>query len=150
MQNKVLFISSTGGHFVQLLRVLNLVNSTEISVALAAPYEKYDQNDIFFTYFNITDFSRDNIFKVLSLLKQLFRINIDFKPDTVISTGAAPGLIACFFFRILCKKVIWIDSIANSEKISLSGKVASYFCNHTLTQWPELSSGRIKYVGRVI
>ncbi len=84
------------------------------------------------------------------LLKQLVKINTMFKPDFVITTGAAPGLIACMFFKLLRKRVVWIDSIANSESVSLSGKVASYLCTYTLTQWPELESSKIIYVGRVI
>jgi len=150
MQSKVLFISSTGGHFIQLLRVLKLTNSLHSSIALASPYESYSQSDQNFRYFTISDFNRDNIYLSLKLLKQLVKINELFRQNVVITTGAAPGLIACLFFRLLGKRVIWIDSIANSEKISLSGKVASYFCNFTLTQWPELESNKIKYVGRVI
>ncbi|MFD2883357.1 hypothetical protein ACFS4T_13030 [Pseudomonas lini] len=48
------------------------------------------------------------------------------------------------------KKTLWIDSIAN-PKISLSGRIASYFVDELLTQWPTLSeNSRAQYKGRIV
>ncbi|HCO1856164.1 TPA: hypothetical protein N7M61_004421, partial [Escherichia coli] len=73
------------------------------------------------------------------------------RPTLAISTGAAPGLLCLLFTRLLGGKTIWIDSIANTEKLSLSGRLARFFSNQVLTQWDHLGDGKkISYHGRVI
>ena len=73
------------------------------------------------------------------------------KPSVVISTGAAPGLLAIFFGKIFGARTIWVDSIANVEKISMSGRIASFLVNLNMTQWPHLAkSSKIIFKGNVI
>jgi UDP-N-acetylglucosamine:LPS N-acetylglucosamine transferase len=62
------------------------------------------------------------------------------RPDVVISTGAAPGLLGLILGRLFGAKAIWIDSVANSEKLSMSGKIAGYVADLWITQWSHLSS----------
>jgi UDP-N-acetylglucosamine:LPS N-acetylglucosamine transferase len=64
------------------------------------------------------------------------------RPDVVISTGAAPGLFGILFGRLVGARTIWIDSIANAEKLSLSGRIASRIAHIALTQWPHLAATR--------
>ena len=45
------------------------------------------------------------------------------RPDVVISTGAAPGAFALFFGKLFGAKTIWIDGIASTSKLSMSGKI---------------------------
>ena len=62
-------------------------------------------------------------------VKVLLRcIGIVFKerPDVVISTGAAAGCILCLLGKMRGAKVIWIDSITNVERISLSGRMVRH------------------------
>jgi UDP-N-acetylglucosamine:LPS N-acetylglucosamine transferase len=82
------------------------------------------------------------------------------KPDVVVSTGAAVGCITCFLSKLLGAKVIWIDSITNVERISLSGRMVRQIADLFLVQWSELAekySNRfpqggvpVEYVGAVI
>ena len=61
-------------------------------------------------------------------------------PATVIvSTGAAPGLIALIVGRMTGRRTIWIDSIANPERLSLCGRFAGRFADLWLTQWEHLA-----------
>lgn len=71
------------------------------------------------------------------------------KPDAVITTGAAPGLVAVFIARLMRKRTVWIDSIANAAHLSLSGRIASHFVSRTYTQWPDLATGRVLFAGNV-
>jgi hypothetical protein len=57
----------------------------------------------------------------------------------IISTGAAPGFFALMFGKILMRKTIWIDSMANADEMSLAGKKIKPFADIWLTQWEELS-----------
>jgi UDP-N-acetylglucosamine:LPS N-acetylglucosamine transferase len=74
------------------------------------------------------------------------------KPDVVISTGAAAGCMVCFLAKARGAKVVWIDSITNVERLSLSGRMARHIADIFLVEWPELA-GRYKnaeYLGSVI
>ena len=73
------------------------------------------------------------------------------RPDVVLSTGAAPGFFAILFGKLLGARTIWVDSIANAEQLSLSGKKAGRFADLWLTQWPHLAQpGGPLYKGSVI
>ena len=71
------------------------------------------------------------------------------KPDAIITTGAAPGLVFLLAGKLLGRKTIWIDSIANVEHLSASGRMASKFVSRTYTQWKDLATGKIQYAGNV-
>ena len=62
------------------------------------------------------------------------------RPDVIVSTGAAPGYLALKVGKLLRAKTIWIDSIANVDELSLSGKMAGHCADLWLTQWPHLAS----------
>jgi UDP-N-acetylglucosamine:LPS N-acetylglucosamine transferase len=69
----------------------------------------------------------------------------------VVSTGALPGVVCILAARLLGKKTLWIDSIANSKKLSLSGKIAKKIAHKTLSQWPEVAAQEgVAYQGRVL
>jgi UDP-N-acetylglucosamine:LPS N-acetylglucosamine transferase len=145
---KILFISSPGGHWVQLLKIAEGTASSDHEVAISSTYKEFYSG---FKYYNINDFNRNNlIYGIIKILPKLYFILKDFSPDLVVTTGAAPGLIASVFFRVFKVKVIWVDSLANSEEISMSGKIASITCNTVLTQWKNLETKNIKYKGRVL
>jgi hypothetical protein len=49
------------------------------------------------------------------------------------------------------KKTVWIDSIANAEEISKSGKLAKRFSDIWLTQWKHLTTeDGPEYLGSII
>ncbi|WP_244432032.1 UDP-N-acetylglucosamine transferase subunit ALG14 [Rhodopseudomonas sp. B29] len=73
------------------------------------------------------------------------------KPDVVISTGAAPGYLALRLGRIMGARTIWIDSIANAEKLSISGDRIGHWADLWLTQWPHLARPKgPHYAGAVL
>ncbi|MEO6436726.1 MAG: UDP-N-acetylglucosamine--LPS N-acetylglucosamine transferase [Tepidisphaeraceae bacterium] len=61
------------------------------------------------------------------------------RPDVIISTGAAPGYFALRMGRWFGATTIWVDSIANVEKLSLSGRKIGPYADLWLTQWPHLA-----------
>ena len=96
-----------------------------------------------------TDFSRSDAWKLIpSFFKALKTIHQE-KPDAIITTGAAPGLVYLLAGKLLGRKTIWIDSIANAEHLSASGRMASRFASRTYTQWKDLAVGKIQYAGNV-
>jgi UDP-N-acetylglucosamine:LPS N-acetylglucosamine transferase len=80
----------------------------------------------------------DKIRLVRSLLKIVWVV-LRLRPDVVVTTGAAPGYFAVRVASLIGSRTVWIDSIANAEELSLSGKKAGRFVDLWLTQWPDVS-----------
>ena len=74
------------------------------------------------------------------------------KPDVVITTGAFPALICLAMAKYLFRaRTIWVDSIANCEKLSTSGLHARHVADVWLTQWEHLSGPKgPAYLGAVL
>jgi len=85
-------------------------------------------------------------------LLRCIRIAFRERPDVVISTGAAAGCMLCLLGKMLGAKIVWIDSITNVERISLSGRMVRYVADLFLVQWPELADRykKVEYVGAVV
>lgn len=137
MKNPVLAVASGGGHFEQLIRIAEHIDSSRIIYATTV--NGYTINSELPPII-VNDCNTNTKFSMLVTCIQLTKIIIQFNPSIIISTGAAPGLIAIIMGKIFFKKTIWIDSIANSEDISKSGKIAKYFVDLYLTQWKHLEN----------
>ncbi|HDY76086.1 MAG TPA: oligosaccharide biosynthesis protein Alg14 [Candidatus Marinimicrobia bacterium] len=96
--------------------------------------------------------NREHPLKTIAVLLRCTKAVFREKPQVVISTGAAAGCMVCFLGKLLGAKVIWIDSITNVERISLSGRMVRYISDLFLVQWPELAEQyeNVEYVGEVI
>jgi UDP-N-acetylglucosamine:LPS N-acetylglucosamine transferase len=89
--------------------------------------------------------------KLVPLAIQIFAIMLRYRPDFIISTGAAPGFFAIVIGKLMGAKTIWVDSMANSSKLSVSGRHASRYCDLFLTQWPSLAQGdKVRYFGSLL
>jgi len=99
----------------------------------------------------VCEATRNQKFRMLWLLSQIFWILLTIRPYAIMTTGAAPGYFAIRLGKLLGAKTLWIDSIANAEELSLSGRLASKYADVTLTQWSHLASpGTVEYQGAVI
>jgi len=74
------------------------------------------------------------------------------RPDVIITTGSLPLAMVCLAGKMLGVKIVWVDSIANIEKLSMSGSMVRYFADLFLTQWPELAKKykNTEYVGTLL
>ncbi len=140
----VLFCSSGGGHWVQLQCLANVMSCKQSIFIKARPPGVAAKSD------EIEDFSVLELWRGIRQLPKAYRIVKQHSPRVVVSTGAAPGLLLLFVARLQGRQCIWVDSIANSRRLSLSARAACLFCQHVLTQWPGLAGGRVKYLGRLM
>lgn len=73
------------------------------------------------------------------------------RPEVVVSTGAAPGFFCIWWGRAIGARTLWIDSVANAEQLSLSGRLALKAGARCLTQWEHLADGEhAHYAGSVL
>ena len=102
-------------------------------------------------FYVINDATRWNKFKLILMLMKLFWIVWRERPDVVISTGAAPGYFALRIAKMLRARTIWIDSMANVERMSMAGELAGKHADLWLTQWSHLErEGGPEFRGAVI
>ena len=87
----------------------------------------------------VRDASRWDKIGLVIMILQLFWLIIRLRPRVVITTGAAPGVVALAIGKLLGARTIWLDSIANAQELSMSGRAAKHFADLRLTQWPELA-----------
>jgi hypothetical protein len=147
---RVLLVASAGGHWVQLVRLAPAFSGMDAQfvttlVGASAPVGSRPVAVI-------PDASRSKPQRFLMLAVRLIGLMLRFRPHAVVTTGAAPGLVALGIGRLFGARTVWIDSIANAEKLSLSGRLAGRFCSLWLTQWSELRERYpgLQYYGRVL
>ena len=146
---KVLAVASGGGHWVQLMRLREAFDSCQC--AFISVNEEYADDVQPAAFFRVPEANRETkLVLAYAALKILFVI-LWFRPDVVVTTGAAHGYLAIRFSKLVGAKSMFIDSIANAEKLSLSGELAVSHADVMLTQWPDLSDDNsIKYQGSIL
>lgn len=146
---RILAVSSGGGHWVELLRLLPAFEQHELQfVTVNATYRHEVEAHAFQV---VRDATRWNPMGLVVVAAQLSRIVLKTRPDIVITTGAAPGLLALAIGKLAGAKTIWLDSIANVDELSGSGRLAKWCADLWLTQWEHLAKdGGPEYAGRVL
>ena len=134
----VLAISSGGGHWLQLSRLAPAWRGCRVVSACTADAPPMPGGvDSHHRLRDATRWSRWDLF-VLGV--QVARLMMQVRPDVVVTTGALPGLWAVFWGRILGAQTVWIDSLANVQRVSASGRLAAYMATQWWTQWPHLAA----------
>lgn len=146
---RVLAIASGGGHWVQLLRLAAAFDGCD--VAYVTVNEAYRQQVGDARFYAVNDATRWNKLGLVWMMLRLTRIILRERPDVIISTGAAPGYLGLRIGRWIGCRTVWVDSIANAEKLSLSGEKIGRFVDLWLTQWPHLAKPKGPlYAGAVL
>lgn len=136
---KVMAIASGGGHWVQMRRIMPAFDGLDVFYVSLDPSSAADVPGK--RYYTIRDVSRRDRVGFLLLAGQLVRILARERPDVVITTGSAPCLIALGLAKTFLRaRTIWIDSIANAERLSSSGAQARRVADVWLTQWEHLAT----------
>ena len=150
MENKmkIFAAASIGGHWKQLLRIARPLEE-QYEVVYASTHPKCATMIGENRFYLMSDFSRQDAWRLIPSFFSLLRILRSEHPDAVITTGAAPGLVCLFVAWILRYKTIWVDSTANAACLSASGRIARSFASRVYTQWPDLAKGGILYAGTV-
>lgn len=145
---KVLGVASGGGHIIELLRLQPAFETHEL--VYMSTHESFASQCNGFPYFIVPDFSRWNPFKIPAVGFKMFKLFRKIKPDVVVTTGAAPGVLALFIGKLLGAKTIWVESLCHAEKVSISGKMCEVFADRVYTQWPHLATNKIVYAGNTM
>lgn len=151
-KTKICFIASSGGHFAELKSLAPVAR--EFDSFLVTEKVKNFKTDFCDKCYLVRQINRREKFFLFNagmlFLKELF-IFIKERPSVVVTTGALcsyPMMKIAKFFR---KKVVYIESYARVDELSMTGKKAYNIADKFLVQWPELADkyDKAEYVGSV-
>ncbi|MBO5375465.1 MAG: polysaccharide biosynthesis protein [Bacilli bacterium] len=140
---KILFISSTGGHLSEMLRLSPMFKKydyhiiTEKTKSNMHLLEKHPNKVNFLVYG-----TKSNIlvypFKLLyNCFKSLF-LYFKIKPKVIITTGAHTAGPMCCIGKIFGSKIIYIETLANSKTKTVTGRLIYHFADLFIVQWEEM------------
>lgn len=145
-ERRVLAVASGGGHWVQLLRLRPAWQGCRVTYVTTDPAfraeleaEAAAAGEPRPGYYVVIEANRWQKLRLVRSLVRLAWILIRVRPHAVITTGAAPGYFAIRLGKMLGARTAWIDSIANAEELSLSGRKAGRHADLWLTQWEDLA-----------
>lgn len=146
---RILCVSSGGGHWVEMIRLMPAFDGCDVAfVTVGVGYRSQIGSERFYT---VTDVTRWNKQAWPAAIAKLIWIMWRERPDVVLSTGALPGYFALRLAKWFGAKTVWVDSIANVDELSLSGKMVGKHADLWLTQWPHLAKlGGPAYRGAVL
>ncbi|QNE33293.1 hypothetical protein F1C10_03135 [Sphingomonas sp. NBWT7] len=98
----------------------------------------------------LPDANRDVPIQALRCMVACAKLIWQVRPHMLVTTGALPGLFCLVFARMLGARTVWLDSIANSDRPSLSGICAIPFATQWFTQWRHLETKRRRYEGALL
>lgn len=140
MKKKICLISSSGGHFEQLLCLKPL--SENFNVFFVTEKTKYNKNDKKIKYF-VKQVNRKEVLFIPNMIMIFFKsLHIYFKekPDVIISTGVLSTIPMLFIGHIFKKKVIYIESFAKINSPTMTGKLIykKKIANQFYVQWESM------------
>jgi UDP-N-acetylglucosamine:LPS N-acetylglucosamine transferase len=135
---RILLLASGGGHWTQLMRLKPAFAGHQLVFVGVKDFYRADVGEAPFA--TVRDVSRLLPWALPLTVAKLVYLMLRFRPALVVTTGALPGLIALVLAkRLLGARTVWIDSIANVEEVSMSGRKARRYADLWLTQWEHLA-----------
>lgn len=142
-KKKVLFISSTGGHFDELLQLKPLFKKynsyiiTEKDKSNESLKEIYGDKMYFLPYGTRAKLFT-YIFKYFYLCLRTVYLYFKIRPKVIITTGTHTAGPMCIIGKIFGSKIIYIETIANTNKKTATGKLIYPIADLFIVQWEEM------------
>jgi len=148
---RVCLAASAGGHISELLQLESCWRGRDCFFVTTSRVVE-GQLTRFGRVYTVPESNRQHPVRVLGTLVGCLRIVFAERPAVVLSTGAAVGCLMALLGKLAGARIIWIDSIANVERLSLSGRLVRPFADLILTQWPEVAQqyDGVEYAGHVL
>jgi UDP-N-acetylglucosamine:LPS N-acetylglucosamine transferase len=133
---KVIAIASGGGHWIQLNRLAPAFEGLQVTWVSTSPsYRDYRHE----RFLSVPDANVNEKMRLAVVFLKCIYLAATVRPNIVVTTGAAPGLLMLLAGRLVGAQTLWVDSIANSEDLSSSGKIARKFAHRCVSQWPTVA-----------
>lgn len=142
MKTKIMFIASAGGHLSELLALrpmflkyeaFLMTEKTKSSEALVN-----DFSNLGFLLYGTMSHPFSYPFKLLGNCFISLFYYLKFRPKVVITTGVQSAAPMCCIAKIMGSKVIYIESFANIETKTASGRIIYHFADFFIVQWKSM------------
>lgn len=153
---KVIFIASMGGHLSELLQLKSIFNKydyllvTEKHKSTLNLKEEYKDKIEYLLTGNRKHMLRYILTLPCNVIKS-FILFLKHKPDVIVTTGAHTCVAMCLIAKLFRKKVIYIESFANIETKTLTGRIIYPIADVFIVQWESMLKlyPKAKYEGWV-
>ena len=140
---KVLFISSTGGHFSELLQLKSLFEKYDSYVITekdktSEKYKSMYGDKFFYLPYGTRSKLFTYIFKYFYLCLKTIFLFFFFRPKYIVTTGTHTAVPMCYLGKLFGSKIIFIETFANSKSKTLSGRMIYPIANLFVVQWKEM------------
>lgn len=137
---KVLFISSTGGHFSELLQLKPLFKKYDSYLITEKDktnehYKKEYGDKLFFLPYGTRSKLFSYIFKYFYLCLKTVYLYFKIRPKYIVTTGTHTAVPMCYLGKLFGSKIIFIETFANSQSKTVSGRVIYPIANLFIVQW---------------
>jgi len=144
-----LLVASSGGHLLQLVHLSSgLPRLRWRWVAFDTPDARHllSDHDVVYAH-HPTNRNVRNLVRNTFLAVRVVRRT---RPAVVISTGAGVAVPFLWVARLLGARVIYIESFARTDNLSLTGRLVRPVVHRLFVQWPGARRGRkTEYVGSI-
>ncbi len=144
---KICLVSSSGGHFEQLVRLLPLLDKYEGYVVTEETGYSLDLANV--PIYRVPALDRTDkrlVGKLFFAFKKAWGILRHEKPDVIISTGALPALPTLILGKLIGSKIVYIESFAKVNTPNKTGKFVYHFADRFYVQWEPM----LKYYSKAI
>ncbi len=156
MKKKVLFISSTGGHLEELLQLKPLFEKydyhiiTEKDDANISLKQEYGDKISFLPYGTRAKFFTYLFLYFYLCLKTVY-FYFKIRPEVIVTTGTHTAGPMCILGKLLRSKIIYIETIANMNKKTATGRLIYPIADLFIVQWEEMLNiyPKAVYVGTI-
>lgn len=140
---KVLFVSSTGGHLNELLQLEPMFNKYNYSIITEKDKSTIYLKEIYGSKVNYLIYgTRKKIIKyffifIFNFFKSIL-LYFKIRPKYIVSTGTHTAVPICYIGKLFGSKIIFIETFANINTKTLSGKLIYPISNLFIVQWEEM------------
>ena len=140
---KVLFISSTGGHLNELLQLSPLFEKYDYHIITEKDKTNAYLEDRFEGKVSYLPYgTRSHLFKYIFIYFYLIIITIflyfKIRPKVIVTTGTHTAGPMCYLGKIFGSKVIYIETYANINKKTATGRLIYPIADLFIVQWEEM------------
>ena len=140
---KVMFISSTGGHLNELLQLAPLFEKYDYTIVTEKDKtneklkEKY-KNKVYYLPYGTRSHLLTYIIKYIYLCIKTVYIYLKIRPKVIVTTGTNTAGPMCYLGKILGSKIIYIETFANTNKKTATGRLVYPIADLFIVQWEDM------------
>ena len=142
-KKKVLFISSTGGHLQELLQLKPIFKKYDTYLITEKTSSTLDLKNeygkkIGYLIYGTKDHPLVYPFKLIANCFKSLYLYFKFHPKYIVTTGAHTAGPMCCIGKIFGSKIIYIETMANISKKTITGKLIYHFADLFIVQWESM------------